>query len=260
MRVLSVLKCSLNRICIALLAFVSFSSAQAVPVTNSYSGTIDWISMQSGATDTYGIGIDTIALGDSFSTSIIWDNDPSAVSYTFADDPYEMSYNFLDAPFGGSFTIAGNSLTGNHSEFYIAKDGPVPTGPVTDWAPAWMTDLDLIPSGPLPTSFDTIWLGAYSNDWQPATGVTGHTGLSFSVELIDWNGDNGMVSDTSLLPLMPDINTSDFAIFSIEQWDNGTRLFEARGVLANNMSSVPEPESLMLLILGLMGLGFSRKR
>ena len=234
-----------------------FGSAQAVPVTNSYSGTIDWISMQSGAPDTYGIGINTIALGDSFNTSFVWDNDPTAVSYTFADDPYEMSYNFLSAPSGGSLAINGNSHTGNHSEFYVANDGPVPSGAVTDWAPAWMIDLGLIPSGPLPTTFDSIWLGAYSNDWQSVNHM--HTGLSVSVELIDWGGDNGMVSDTSLLPNMPELSTSDFAIFSIEQWDHGTLLYEARGVLANNIASVPEPGSIILIALGLAGLGFRKK-
>ena len=257
MRILFCFKRPLNAISIILLTLTSFNSAQAVSITNSYSGTIDWISMQSGAPDTYGIGINSIAIGDSFNASFIWDNDPAAVSYTFADDPYEMSYNFLSAPSGGSLAINGNSHTGNRSEFYVANDGPVPSGPVTDWAPDWMIDQGLIPSGPLPTSVDNVWLGYRSSDWQSVNHV--HTGLSVSVDLFDWGGDNGMISDTSLLQGMPDLSMSDFAIFTIEQWDNGTLLYEARGVLANNISSVPESGSLALLVVGLAGLGFRRK-
>lgn len=236
-------------------------SAQAAPITTNYSGTIDWVSMQPGTSDTYGIGIDTIAIGDTFSTSFVWDNDPAAVSYTFADDPYEMSYNFLGAPYGGSVTINSNSRGGTHTESYVAKGTPVPPGDPSTWAPAWMTDLGLIPSGPLPDKIDNIWLGTYSDGFDFGfDGIANHfTGLSFAVELVDWGGDNGMISDLSLLSSMPDLNTSDFAIFSIEQWDNGVLLFEARGVLANNIS-VPEPTTLTLMGLGLAGLGFSRKR
>ena len=239
-------------------------SAQAAPITTTYSGTIDWVSMQPGTSDTYGLGIDTIALGDTFSTSFVWDNDPAAVSYTFADDPYEMSYNFLGAPYSGSLGLNGNSTGGSHTESYVAKGTPVPSGDPSTWAPAWLTDLGLIPSGPLPTHADNVWLGTYSDDYDSGfDGSRNHpTGLTFAVELFDWGGDNGMISDLSLLSSMPDLNTSDFALFSIEQWDKGELLFEARGVLANNISnvSVPEPATLALIGLGLAGLGFSRKR
>ena len=237
-------------VCIFLLAMVS--SVNAAIVTTNFSGTIDWISVNTGALDVHGIGTSTMVVGDTYNYSITHDSDSSMGTVRF--DGTGVDYDFDGSPYGGSLLIDGNNFSSLSSALHVANDVVLPLGSTVE-----QTWLDAgFPSDLTGFVIDVYWMGVTSDGFiYDSSGE--FDGLQVSVEFLDLSGT---IFNNELIPsFVPSLNTIDFAFFNLEQWDNGALVFKAGGVLANNYSAVPIPAAVWLFGSGLIGLvGIARRK
>ena len=220
-------------------------AVNAAPVTTNFSGTIDWILTNTGATDTYVIGTSTLSLGDAYSFSMVHDSDPTMGSVS--SDTYGADYDFSGSPYGGSLSINGNNFSSSTSALYVGNDIVIPSGFTVEQA--WLNAG--VPSDLTGQTVDAYWMGITSDDftWNSSGEFNG---LEVSVQFLDLSGS--ILSDNSIPGFVPSLNTIDFAIFDIEQWENGVSVFKAGGVLANNYLATPIPATVWLFGSGLIGL------
>lgn len=237
-------------VCIFSLGIVP--SINAAVVTTNFSGTIDWISINTGAADTHGIGTSTMMVGDTFSYSITYDSDPTVAIIGF--DGVGTDYEFDDSPYGGSLSVNGNNFSSLSSALNVGND--VLITPDITFEQEW---LDAgFPSDITGSVIDGYWMGVTSDGFiYNSSGE--FQGLQVSVQFFDLAGT--ILSSDSIPDFVPSLNTIDFAFFNIEQWENGVSVFKAGGVLANNYSAVPIPAAVWLFGSGLIGLiGIARRK
>lgn len=225
-------------------------TSNAAIVNYNTSGSIDYIYRSATATDRYGLGINSIGLGDGFSASFTFDSDSSLTSYIDIG-AVDSDYEFSGSPYGSSITV--NSYTASVSDTGVTVGDNVPAPPASGIPAYWINQG--FPTT-LPNPADNNWVGGMSSDRIYNNGF--YHGLIFSVDLVDLSGNllNSMNLPTSILG---DTNWS-MVVLHIEQRNQGVLEFEAYSTIANNLATVPLPPAIVFMGLGLMSLAFAKKK
>ena len=226
------------------------TSVQAALVSASYSGTIDTV-VTNTATDTYGLGLGSISNGTTFTFDITFDDSSANASYVDTSRSYEADYEFQGSPYAANLTIGSHATSSQHSAVTMVNDTTIPPAAI----PQFWLDQGL-PST-LSSPADGVWLGGYSNDFTYG-GASGENGLIYSIDFIDLGGT--AITGTSLPSTALLTGNYDLVVFQLQQWTNGSQVYQAYGVLANNLSTVPVPAAVWLFGSGLLGLAAVGKR
>jgi len=232
----------------AFLFLLPIYTAQAAVVSAGYSGTIDFITV-TGGSDTFSIGLNDISIGSNYSITVNFDDNAAAASNVFVRDSSQVSYNFLNSPYGSNFTINGNSISSGNSEVTVINN--ITTPPASGIPPQWIASgFPETVSNPI----DALYIAGYSDGYQYR-----QNGLQYAIDFIDLSGV--LLSDTTLPTSAPLLSDFDFVFFSLEQWNLGVLEYEASGVLANNLSTVPVPAAVWLFGSGMLMLfGVTKNR
>lgn len=229
------------------------NTANAAVINYNTSGIIDYVYRSATATDTYGMGINSIVTGDGFSASFTYDDNSSLVSYINIG-PTESDYEFSGSPYGSSLTVNSSTTSVTSTLDTGVTVGNNVTAPPASGIPTYWTDQGF-PST-IPNPVDVTWVGGMSSDrTYDANGF--YHGLIFSVDLVDLSGN--LLNSTNLPTSIFGDSSWSLAIFHIEQRNQGVLEFEAYSTIANNLT-VPLPPAIGLMGLGLFGLGFTRKK
>ena len=209
---------------IAVVASVGISSQSfAIPVSMDAEGYVTYA--YSGSVNSLGSSIN---IGDAFSSTSVFDNE-TIVDYDQSDD---IGYYFwTNGIYTTTVNFGGQSFTTNSTQFKVQNN---------------VNNLDIYQL--------TTWTQASSTEL-----------LIFDILLVD--NTASALNDDSLI-LEPDLSlfsSTNFYIRSLNL-ESGLLNYDVSGVVTSlvdppiQTASVPEPGMLSLVAMGLIGIGFSRRK
>jgi len=216
----------------------------ATPLTLNISGSLDSIYVADGANDTHNLGIHSVALGDAYSLSITYDNDPSVAAYTDIQ-PNDVDFEFNKPSHGWTFTLNGNTIAGGRTGTSLGDNvGSPPVGGVDQF---WLDNGFTLP---LANPIDFQWIGAWSDDREIGLDQPLNQGLLIGVGFFDINGNK--LSNLDIPGDVPNPMEWSFVVFEIEQYDLGVLSFKAFSLIHNELLAVPEPSTYLLMLCSLI--------
>ena len=215
---------------------VGANSAHALVYSVTTTGTIG-----SGYGYVDGLGLFGLAgaslVGSTFSITNSFD---TSQNYFFENTPPYGTYTTGYAPFTVSVTVNGVTFDGYVGGFFTSS-----TGRITNQLSNLGVNFDEVQSS-------SIGYDASFNQW-----VVDMTVASFSQTFVGSDADFGM--DLTYLP-----NPGEgFAQFKLENFDGAITYFSSANIttfVVNNGTSVPEPATLGLLAVGMLGLISARRK
>ena len=227
-------KCSIYlRALITLLSLLITTPSYAIVI--NFSGAIEIINVDNGTSR-----FTSITVGEAFAGSIRYGDSADEASEITVEPPIFSDFLFDGPGFGGSLTSANT----------VVEATAVQVGPANN--DGMGSDAAFINSlyGPDATTAATL-----ADTWS-ASAFNSTSNELFG--LVTYVLDLQLYSDLRFQVSPPSLSDADFALFSIEDYDDdGNRIYTATGRLTS-LVQVPNPPVWMLLAIGLFGLTNSR--
>jgi hypothetical protein len=213
-------------------------STQAFAATVNFTGSLGHIYIDNGSATYSGTSI-----GHSFSGSVTYGDNDTDASSIVTNPPISADYLFTGLPYGGTLTdgsITINTLGANSQVGFGNDDSMGDDAAIIN---------DLYGSG-------STTLGTVADTWSADS-----FNSTYNFGLTLYSLDTSLYSGLDFQSVPPALNTTDFAIFYIEEVDSqDNTIFLATGIISS-ITAVPIPGAFWLFGSGLLGLiGIARRR